>query len=85
VVLNLVLTLFYQDSEVRGIEALAKGKAKNNRIPIMLKDFANEMSFRITIKSLRHARGYVTTNQGQILVEIMGEVENNLGEVQRSS
>jgi hypothetical protein len=36
VVLNLVLTLFYQDSEVRGIEALAKGKAKKNRIPIML-------------------------------------------------
>jgi hypothetical protein len=38
-VLNLVLTLFCQDIEEqsRGIdEALAKGKAKNNSIPIML-------------------------------------------------
>ena len=38
VVLNLVLTLFFQDKNevIRGLEALEKGKAKNNRIPIML-------------------------------------------------
>ena len=36
--LNLVLTLFCQDSEERehAIEALEKGEAKNNPIPIML-------------------------------------------------
>ena len=38
VVLNLVLTLFCQDKDeaIRRLEALAKGKAKNNRIPMML-------------------------------------------------
>ena len=35
--LNLVLTLFCQDKDeaIRRLEALEKGKAKNNRIPIM--------------------------------------------------
>jgi hypothetical protein len=38
VVLNFVLTLFCQDKDeaIRRLEALEKGKAKNNRIPIML-------------------------------------------------
>ena len=37
-VLNLVLTLFCQDKDeaIRGLEALEKGKAKNDRIPMML-------------------------------------------------
>jgi hypothetical protein len=37
-VLNLVLTLFCQDKDeaIRGLEALEKGKAKNNRISMML-------------------------------------------------
>jgi GTPase SAR1 family protein len=37
-VLNLVLTFFCQDKDeaIRGLEALEKGKAKNNRILIML-------------------------------------------------
>ena len=36
--LNLVLTLFCQDKDeaIRGLEALEKGKAKNNRISMML-------------------------------------------------
>ena len=75
-VLNLVLTLFCQgnEEEIHDFEIVG-GKAKNNRIPIMLagrarprrKDFADETSFRITIKSLRHAhaRGIITTNEQQ--------------------
>ena len=36
--LNLVLTLFCQDKDkaIRRLEPLEKGKAKNNRIPMML-------------------------------------------------
>jgi hypothetical protein len=48
VVLNLVLTLFCQDKDeaIRGLEALEKGKGKNNRIPIMLIGKAEAESLR---------------------------------------
>ena len=63
--LNLVLTLFCQDREEknRRLEALEKGKAKNNRIPIML--IGQGRGGKSSLKSLRHARGIITTNEQQ--------------------
>jgi hypothetical protein len=72
-VLNLVLTLFCQgnEEEIHDFEIVG-GKAKNNLIPIMLigqggeeERLAEAASFRITIKSVRHTRGIITTNEQQ--------------------
>ena len=71
---NLVLTLFCQDIEQRArrSDAYKKGKAKklsnsDYTDRARRKDFADETSFRITMKSLRHAhaRGIITTNEQQ--------------------